>query len=74
MLSVLHLKVIFLGDMKCKVFFHYSFYCTDIWTSWDYTDPYCKFAFMFCVNRTEDIPTGGCPGATFVYVGLQVVT
>ena len=38
----------------------------------EFPDPaYCKFAFTFSVNRTEDIPASGSPGATFVDV-LQV--
>ena len=41
--------------------------------SWAHTDPaYCKFGFTLCVNRTEDIPAGGSPGAAFVDVGLRV--
>ena len=64
MLSVLLLKVTFLGDMKRKVFFHTIIF-TDFWTSWAHTDPaYCNFGFTLCVNRTEDIQAGGSPDAT----------
>ena len=72
MLSMLLLKVTFLGDMKRKDFFHTIIF-TDFWTSWAHTDPaYCNFGVTLCVNRTEDIQAGGSPGAAFIDVGLHV--